>query len=218
MAERHLEISGASIVLLGSFNPAIFQPEWFARHDLLPATMAEAAKINVIAPMISDFETERVRLQVTSDRFTALSNPNAAPEGLRDLVLGTFFLLEHTPVTALGLNREMHFSVASEEEWHRVGDKLAPKEGWNGVLDGRPGMRALLITTQRGDELGSIIGVRVEPSAKIKPGVFFAVNEHYPAPKVEPLKNLMGIVRDRWEEGGQYAARIADHIMDWAGE
>ena len=40
--------------------------------------------------MISDFETERRHLQVTSDRFTALSNPNATTESLRDLVLGTF--------------------------------------------------------------------------------------------------------------------------------
>ena len=135
---------------------------------------------------------------------------------VRDIVLGTFFLLEHTPVSALGLNRQMHFSLGSEEDWHRVGDRLAPKEGWSGVLEGRPGMRALLITTQRGDEQGSIVGVRVEPSAQIKHGVFFELNEHYPAPKIEPLKNLMGIVRDRWEEGGRYAARIADHILDWA--
>ena len=37
MPDYTLEISGASIVLLlGSFNPAIFHPEWFSRNGLLP--------------------------------------------------------------------------------------------------------------------------------------------------------------------------------------
>ena len=205
-------------MLVGSFNPAIFQPEWFARHELLPPTMVEAAKISVVSPMISDFETERLRLQVTADRFTAISNPNANSESLRDLVTGTFFLLEHTPVTALGMNRQMHFSLGSEENWHRLGDKLAPKDGWNGVLEGRPGLRALVITTTRSEPQGSLIFVRVEPSQQVRFGAFFEINEHYPAPKTEPLKGLMEILRGRWEEAQRYAAGIANHILDWASK
>ncbi len=35
MPEHTLEISGSLVVLVGSFNPAIFHPEWFARNGLL---------------------------------------------------------------------------------------------------------------------------------------------------------------------------------------
>ena len=35
MAERIPEIQGANIVLLGDFNPKIFQPAWFAAQDLI---------------------------------------------------------------------------------------------------------------------------------------------------------------------------------------
>jgi len=52
MLEQPAEISGASIVLLGSFNPPIFQPQWFARQNLLQPTLAEKAKINFITPVI----------------------------------------------------------------------------------------------------------------------------------------------------------------------
>lgn len=39
------EIGGASIVLLGSFNPKIFQPYWMAKHGLISDSAAEALRI-----------------------------------------------------------------------------------------------------------------------------------------------------------------------------
>jgi hypothetical protein len=143
MAQRIPEINGAGIVMTGSFNATIFQPQWFARFNLLPVAEADAAKVKILVPQVCEFETERFHIQVTEDRFMALSKPAANPAPLLDLVAGTFFVLEHTPVTALGLNRMMHFSLDSEEHWHQVGNKLAPKEGWNGILPGRVGMRSL---------------------------------------------------------------------------
>jgi hypothetical protein len=96
MSERIPEISGGSIVLAGSFNPAIFQPAWFGRQGLLAGTEVDNAEIKIVHPQISFFETERFVVQVTANRFAAISKPNASAEPLRDLVAGTFFILEHT--------------------------------------------------------------------------------------------------------------------------
>jgi len=93
------EISGGSIVLLGTFNPKIFQPEWLVRQQLLSEPEAETADIKVISPQISHLETEKYVLQVTNEKFVAASKPNASSAPLRDLVHGAFFILEHTPVT-----------------------------------------------------------------------------------------------------------------------
>jgi hypothetical protein len=41
------EIDQASLVLLGRFNPAIFQPFWFARHGIVGADEAGAAEIEI---------------------------------------------------------------------------------------------------------------------------------------------------------------------------
>jgi len=217
MPDRHPEVSGATIVLLGSFNPKIFQPQWFVRQNLLPEAEAEAAEIKIIVPQVCHFDTERFSVQVLEDRFTATSKPNTNSAPLRDLVQGAFFVLEHTPITAMGLNFHQHLAVASDEEWHKIGDKLAPKEGWKEVMTGRPGMRALLIETLLDEPKGVRFSVKVEPSGVVKPrGVYFETNEHYQGPTDEPLKTLMGVLGSRWEEAETYASTVINHILGWA--
>jgi hypothetical protein len=203
-------------VLLGSFNPKIFQPDWFARQDLLPHAETDEADVKIIAPQICHFETERFTVQVTQQRFLVLSKPNTNPAPLRDIVQGTFYILEHTPVDAMGLNQHMHFAMKSEEDWHQIGDRLAPKDGWREVLEGRPGLLSLTVQTQREKPTGTLFNVKVEPSTQIKFGVYFESNEHYPASEPERLKGLMEILAGRWEESQIYASKIVDHILTWA--
>lgn len=211
------EIMGASVVLLGSFNPAIFHPQWFASQNLLPKGEAESATIKVVVPAVCEFETERFQIQVVQERFMAISKPGANSEPLRDLLVGTFFILEHTPVTAMGLNHHLHFQMKTEADWHRIGDRLAPKDGWNGVLHGRPGMLSLTITTEAADSHPKTT-VRVEPSVKLKSGVYFDINEHYPFEKDDKLRKIMAVLQERWKEADLHAKNIANHIIEWAGK
>jgi hypothetical protein len=213
---RTPEISGATIVLTGSFNPKIFQPEWFARQGLVPQSEADSYEPKIMAPPVTQFDTERFAFQVTNDRFAIGTKQNADPAPLRDLVQGTFFILEHTPVTAMGLNFHLHFDMQTEEKWHQIGDKLAPKEAWNEVLEGRPGLASMTILTNRHEPKGSQFRVRVEPSVVIQHGIYFETNEHYPAPEKEPLKSLMDTLGARWDEGRVYASKVVDHILTWA--
>jgi hypothetical protein len=221
MTRHVLEVNSASIVLMGSFNPAIFQPEWFVRQNLLPAEEGEKAEVKVITPQVSEFRTERFIIQVTLDRFAALTKPDANPAPLRDLVAGTFFTLEHTPLKALGLNRDMHFALPSEDAWNQVGDKLVPKDVWKQKLQGHVGMQSLVV--QAGvpgfsDETQKEVrlSVRVDPSIPVKFGVYFQVNEHHEAPKIGASDYLMERIRTRWEGAYNYAAEIADYILSWA--
>lgn len=92
MSDRTPEISASSIVLLGSFNPKIFQPEWFARQGLLSQAQIETVEIKIIAPQVCQFQTEQIELAVTTDKFQLFSKPSASAAPLRDLVLGTFFI------------------------------------------------------------------------------------------------------------------------------
>lgn len=219
MAQHIPDVNAASVVLLGTFNPSIFQPQWFVRQNLLPQEEGDKADVKVIAPQICQFETERFKIQVTTNQFSATSKPDANPAPLRELALGTFYVLEHTPLSALGLNREMHFSMPSEGAWHEVGDKLAPKNGWAGILRGRPGMALLSIQAEIPDfpnpTEGTRLTVRVAPSGATKFGVYFHTNENYNAPKDGELNYLMERIRVRWEGAYNYAAEIADYILDW---
>jgi hypothetical protein len=223
MSQRRPDLAGSQIVLLGSFNPSIFHPSWFARQSLMTDAETDVsgasggAKIQVIHPQVCSFETESFVLSVTTDRFSVGTKPSMPWVPLRDLVLGTFSLLEHTPVTAMGLNRQMHYRMSSEEAWHRLGDRLAPKDGWNGILGGRPGLLTLEILASRPDAPDVRVRTKLQPSTKITPhGVYLETNEHYPAPESEPLRALLGLLQERWEESQNYAERIANHIFDWA--
>ena len=44
------EISGASVVLVGNFNPAILTPAWFELNGLLPEGTAEGADLHLAHP------------------------------------------------------------------------------------------------------------------------------------------------------------------------
>ena len=198
-----LLIEGVSIVLVGSFNPAIFHPAWFAREKLIQREEAERADLRIVSPEVSVFSIGWLGLEVTLDRFAASTTQIQHIEPLRDLVLGTFGLLRHTPVKQIGINRLAHYRSPSEEEWHKLGHHLAPKEPWVGLLE-KPGMRQVSMLGQRPDQYRGRITVTVEPSLKMKPafGVYFVVNDHYEndaEEKGRECERMMEILRTAWQ-------------------
>jgi len=218
MSAKFPELDGAAVTLNGSFNPKIFQPQWFARQNLLPQAEADAAEIQIIHPQVCQFQTERFHVQVTLEQFTMATKPNTTSEPLRDLVVGTFFILEHTPVSAMGTNRMMHFPTSSQDEWHRIGDALAPKDLWAPVLVGRPGLESLDISAYPDGQTKYRVNVKVQPSRLITNGVYFEVNNHHVAPNEDGLRSCMAVLRDSWEEKQNAALKIAVHILQRTGE
>ena len=212
------ELDGAAITLNGSFNPKIFQPQWFALQGLLSQNEADEADVQIIHPQICQFQTERFHFQVTPEQFSVSTKPNTTSEPLRDLVTGVFFILEHTPITAMGINRLMHFKVESQEIWHRIGDNLAPKRFWEPVVKGRPGMESLSISAIPEGETKFRLNIKVEPSRLTVDGVYFEINNHHVAPDSAGLSSCMAILRDTWEEKQNAAFNIAIHVIQQAGE
>src|SRR5438132_5792615 len=125
MALQNVVLSGASVTLRGAFNPAIFQPAWYGAQGLIAKAETEVADVKVIHPQISSFQTEQYIFQVTLEVFSVTTTTSPFIEALRDVVLGTFRTLTHTPVSMMGLNRHIHVRTASEAVWHGVGNKLA---------------------------------------------------------------------------------------------
>lgn len=210
---------GSQIILRGAFNPAIFHPMWFAHVGLLSMEEAESAQIGIIHTQIVDFVTATFRLRVTPDLFdlTAAGTPFA--EVARDVALGTFKLLAHTPVTMLGINSFAHFQAQSDEAWHRVGNVLAPKAFWQTTL-GQPGMQSLTIRGLRDDDRQGWVDVRVEPSELVKPnGIFVLVNDHVQlaaAVTEGSAQELMGALDERWAAAVKLASVVLHSVRDLA--
>lgn len=221
-AEFSPEIDGAALVLLGSFNPTIFQPTWFKICELLSGPEADAAEVKIIHTAIAEFSTDWLQLSVTRDRFTLQTTNPAHFEQIQDLAVGVFHLLEHTPVTAMGLNRDMHFRIESEERWHALGDRLAPKELWCEKLRGigsrdKPGLRSMTVEGYPPEKTTSVINVKVEPSSKIQPGLYLGYNRHYKSDDFQnSIKALMEELAASWLESLDYALDIARTILEKA--
>lgn len=184
------EISGVSVVLLGSFNPAIFTPAWFGLQGLLPKAAVEGAELGVAHSSVTEFAAEWLKLGVRPGKFVAETS-QAPTIRVSDLVVRTFReLLPHTPIKALGINREVHFRVRSAAQRDRIGRELAPIGPWGEwgrtiEPDGtHGGMISLTMRQHRVEDRPSDdhIDVTVEPSARLgNSGVFVRVNDHYTA-------------------------------------
>ena len=225
------EISGVSVVLLGSFNPAIFTPAWFALHGLLPEHAADDADLQVAHPGLTVFSTEWLGLEVTTDRFVV--NTQHEPFiRVSDLAVRVFKeYLHHTPLKAIGINRDVHFRVADQDTRDQIGRKLAPTEPWGRWRDdleldsAHGGMSSLTMSNTRpeGRPPGGQVNVKVGPSVRIdngRTGVYVSINDHYAIGSADAKgrMQLMGFLGDDFDSSIRRSDDIIDHIMSLASD
>jgi hypothetical protein len=152
--------------------------------------------------------------------FTALTQDPTKSLPLRDLVIGTFKLLEHTPLTAFGFNRFGHFSAPSEDGWHAFGHHFAPKESWSSILK-NPGLIGLVMEGKREGCEGKI-QVRIEPSPITALGIFITINQHHDLPtkdkqpeltQVERNRAFLAALQNQWDDFLSYAKNAREHLL-----
>jgi hypothetical protein len=212
------EVQGVSIVALGNFNPAIFQPLWFSLHNLIRDDEASGAEVKVIHNEVTIFSTNWFSLQVTDGRFSVETQDPTMYQPIRDLALGTFQILEHTPVRAFGFNRDQHFKIVSADDWHAFGDYFAPKKAWSEILE-KPGLRTLTIQGKREGCSADMILLRVEPSPKVPQGIFITVNEHYEVgdgSSTKPgdsMRTFLAMLQGAWDGFLTYCDESARYLL-----
>lgn len=216
-AARTPESESLDVVLVGSFNSAIFHPQWFLRQELIGENEADQAKVKMVSSQITDVQFGGVRALCVADRLT-LSTPNVAfAEKVYDLASAILRLLPHTPIRACGINPQAHYRIESVDYWHKIGHTLAPKGLiWNDLFP-EPGMQSLAIKAPRGGDYPGETNVTVGPSDRCKPGLVVHVNTHYGVS--EDLQQISGanavrsFIVAEWHEACGQARRVADQIL-----
>lgn len=221
------EIAGASVVLVGSFNPAIFSPDWFVRQNLLEKDeIVQPDQSFIIHPQIAQFSVEWCQIFVDLDKFslTTARDPLVRISDLASRTFGQY--LTHTPLKAVGLNRYVHFRVSSLEKRDEIGYQLAPPEAWgewgaaikkkSGLKRG--GMRTVAMQQNvfDYDRTGNITAT-VQPSAEIKEGfgVFVQVNDHYEITKTGTIDGISEAIAilEKFEESRKNSEWIIEQVM-----
>lgn len=225
------EIFTSSIVVVGDFNPAIFSPDWLEKNGLIGRDDAEAAREGTqifVTHQVTGFETSWFALQVLENQFILTSKSVLTP-ALKDLGIGVFQLVPHTPVQAMGLNFMGHFKLASEDEYHRVGDALAPKPIWNELFaddEHSTGLGNLTIRVQHGVRGGKLKSgdeklISIQPSGKLKNGVYLSYNDHHVLRGAEerdlrPAERVAAIIEESWDTAWKDSIRVFDGVISKA--
>jgi hypothetical protein len=216
MHSQKPEFQEISIILIGDFNPHIFQPAWFAEQNLIRQQEAEMSDIDFINRDIVSFSLDWMHLQVNKKQFFVGTTQQPYDEVLRDLVIGTFRLLNQTPIDVMGINSERHFSIKSEEQWPNFEHRLAPKRLWNEVLES-PSLQSLTMESQHPDGRHGFIRAQVEPSVKIQPGIRFNINHHYQVKKTGNIlssEELIDILEHCWNSSLARSNKIVYHLLE----
>jgi len=212
------EVEETGFVVTGEMVPTIFQPFWFARNNLIRDEEADKATVTVIHKQGASFSTDWFTFVATTDRIVLTTEDPSKFLPLRDLLSGILNLLEHTPIRALGFNTDAHYSAPTEEAWHRLGDYYAPKVGWERVLV-KPGMLDVLVKGTREGSKSAGVHIRIEPSVKFSPGVYFSINEHFDLVDLAARRQrlvvteLLYLIEEEWDGFVKYKSRALDQLI-----
>lgn len=222
----------ASIVLVGSFNPAIFHPSWLALNSLISKEQAQQAELRIAHPDLSQFVAGYMTFEIRKDRFLVMCDSHIQ-DIIKDLVLGAFRdLLPHTPVWHLGINRSITFSCGTEERRNKFGEMLAPRDPWGdwGIEIGKSqgpkevhgGMIRLIMRQQpRSDGIEGHLQADVRPDQNNDSDVVVDVNNHIIAGKPDEVEGCIfatELLEDRWDAAMSDAERVVSCLMKTVNE
>jgi hypothetical protein len=217
MIHFSIEAEEASIVFVGSFNPAIFHPQWLLRNELIPEDDISGAKVEIVHNDISKFSLEWLGIDVLRNKFIARTNDPSKFSPLKDLMISIFKILEHMPIKQMGLNLIITYKVDDESSWHKIGDTLVPKSIWEMTLPKRIGMKSVELNCPRPDALRGEINVIVTPLRDKFLGVVFNVNNHIEIKFEQDQKKLEldvpTILSENWDQALTFARDIGNKTI-----
>ena len=188
------------------------------------ADNAKQASSLIVSHQVTVFETEWFAFQVLENQFS-LTSKGALTPAFKDLAVGILSLVPQTPITAIGLNYFAHFRLATEADYHKVGDVLAPKTIWNSLYSTKSAVGLTNLTikfedAERGHlpRSGNTKQIAVQPSNKLKFGVLLSLNDHREiiessAVGTTTAEQAAAVVDADWQKSRDDSVRVFDSTV-----
>lgn len=182
-------IAGASIVLIGSFNPDVITAGWLLYHKIIDNESLDDSNPGANIP----FELSRVNLKecniFTEKNRIIISTTSAPYTFISDLTLNILNLLKNSCVVEkIGFNYQEHYSFDAKTR-EKLGIALAPRNCWgpwgeklHNTDMSNPTSGLMSISMKQGnlsDRVEGSINVTVGISELIEAAVSFKVNDHF---------------------------------------
>lgn len=181
MRQPEPEVLNLAVVIIGNFNPAIFQPEWLKNKGLIRDNEASPENLKVIHRELTVIETEDFKLEIRPSRFQLQTNQEPFQEPLKDLIVNIFKLLGETPISAFGINFTRHFKFSNNKDYVEFGYFLSPV---NEIFDfmENPKLLEFVITDREKtkDDFEPAVNIKIFPSdILVQNAVAINVNSHF---------------------------------------
>jgi hypothetical protein len=216
MTDAQIVSNEAAVVLVGSFNPAIFHPNWFLKNNLIKEAEGDKAleSLELVNKNLAIFSIDWLSVVIERERFQISCSQEPFFEASRDFVSGTFQVLSHTPIKKMGINRNIKFQMASEESFHGLGFQLAPKENWSNILPDYTGMKSLSVQSKRSDSYQGNIQVTIAPEDSKKHIVMVSVNDHFDLDEAKNSSDeCLQILKSEWTASLKRSKEIIDKVI-----
>lgn len=202
MENKVPDLETIAIVIVGDFNPAIFHPSWFSKEGLISEGEADSAEIKLVHSNYSSFSLDWLKFEVTRNQMVFSSHQEAYYLILKDLAVGVFSLLYHTPINSFGINYFTHYRMRDRESYEGYFNAVAPFQFWDGIIEKPIVTRLSIKTEKRWDSMSGEINIAIEPSAQVDNGIFIHTNDHYELSSIksslEKIEVFMNIVKENW--------------------
>lgn len=170
------------LVLVGDFQPAMFQPLWMKKIGVISDKEYESIISNqkrqlIVNTSLTEYETDLLSFHIDQKRFQIMGKKEPF-EVIIDAFKKIFDSLSSIPLIAYGLNYNFHIEADDKRELQRFGKRLAPWNYWDSLLDEDDNESGLISMTMRKMVDYGQINVTVESSTMVK-GVYFGLNFHH---------------------------------------
>ena len=216
MIDKYLKIETLSIVLLGDFNPVIFQPYWLANKELIREDEAKNAKIDIIHNDIVRYEiADWFNVEINKGRceFKTTKTPYFDP--IKDLTISIFSILKETPIKSMGINHVYDLSLLSNDNFYKFGNTLTPLSIWGDSINDPRLLHLEIYEKERKDIVGASRRIRITPSDQtaIAFGITVNINNHFQLENKGNSNNLFSMIENNWKKSFSESKNIVEELF-----
>lgn len=215
MIEKYLEVESLSVIIIGDFNPVIFQPYWLAKKELIREEEAANAKVEIISNEFVRYElSDWLNFQITRNQCIFRTRKEPYFDPLKDLIISIFKILKETPIKAIGINNTYDLSLKTQENYYKFGNCLTPLSFWNEDLNDPRLLSLDIVENNRKETPNAKRRVGVRPSSlSINFGVAINVNNHYEVSENTSSLELLEIIENNWDNSFIESKKLIETLL-----